>query len=756
MPRIPRITEKSVKAKLYTTNEYGIEHQDPEAVLTERETKWLGKNYGVRTDVHRTCINCQARQLFKYKGMKDKKGKPIKDFRVPCSFIPNKLPSGSRAALEQLVHSGMDRDRAMMVIKAPIDPVAWCELMFGFNDKTPEWRLRSYQKEQIRCTSRQLVIREGRRSGKSFAIAVKLLYYIFNMEVSKGFNSEGKEIIVGPEIMIVTPFSSQVANIFDELQKLLRRNEELMEEVSSGVGGNLFTKTPYHLMRFKNKGIIKGFVSGVGTKEDGSGGGTIRGQNAHIIYTDELDMIPSSILEKAVLPVRLTYSKGVFIGTSTPIGKRDRFYRWCLESPKWKEDYLPSTVLPNWDDHKDEAESEGTSETFSAEYLAEFIEGGHGVFKPSYVYGAMADFTYDQTRFSGWWREYARVPNPSKLMKVVGIDWNKNAGTEFCVVAYDPATHRWVVCETINVSASEFSGQKWKEEVVRLNYKWKPDYIYADEGYGHNIIEDLKLWAYQLQSKKGKTLEDLQTVRLVDRLIAYNFSSKVTLRSPVDGTEIQKHSKEFLVENAIRVFEEGRIWFSEQDLVMRKELLNYVVLRFTNTGRPVYGPENSNIGDHRLDALMLALGGLYLQNSLYADKASGTSTPSFLSKERLDKRSFLKQRDNEKSEAAKLISYLEKQPATVPGALTVLGIERPGRIEPTPASNKVAPRRRGKKSNEEGQQVFDYFDERAHNTAGFDWDQEDLYKRPAVRRVQKRAPRKGLRERAKRILRRRR
>lgn len=331
-------------------------------------------------------------------------------------------------------------------------------------------------------------------------------------------------------------------------------------------------------------------------------------------------------------------------------------------------------------------------------------------------------------------------------MKVMGIDWNKNAGTEFCVIAYDPTTHRWFVCETVNMAAGEFSGQRWKEEVIRLNYKWKPDYIYADEGYGHTIIEDLKLWAHQLRGRKSrKSGMDLQTQQLTDRLVSFNFSQRIELRSPIDGTPIVKTGKEFLVENAVRVFEERRLWFPEGDRQLRKELMNYVVLRRTpSNNRPVYGPESDSIGDHRLDALMLALGGLFLENSLYSGNSMINSRPGFLSKKRLDARASDKPTD---SEAAQLLDYITNAQLGGQGAeLTVLQILRGGKMEEK-SQSRVKARSRGAMARpEEGESVYEHFNERAKNTAGFETDREQEYQKRTNRksRVQRRGAKRDL------------
>lgn len=710
------VTVDSVHKQLYLRNEYGTVHQNPDAQLDQQSIKFLEENFKINTSLHSTCINCQARQMLKYGNKLDKDGKYVKEFTVPCKGIPKSLPPGSATLIDQIVKDqGIDREIAIKTVKASVDPVAWAELMFGFSDDKPKWCLRSYQKEQLRCTAQNLVVREGRRSGKTFMAALKLLYLIFNREILNGYGQNGKPLMTGPRVMIITPYQSQILNIFDEMERLLKLNPELKSQLTTGSGGSLYVKTPYFHMDFLNGGTISGFVSGVGTKVDGSGGGTMRGQNAHIIYLDEMDMIPEETIEKVVLPILLTDQGGevMLMATSTPIGKRGKFYKWCLESPNFKEDHLPSTLLPQWDKMKALLETENSEESMRAEYMAEFIDSTYGVFKSSLVYAALKDYEYQETTGQHFWT-VAGVRDPSKLITTIGIDWNKNAGTEFCVTAYDMGTNKYFVLETVNISAGEFSSVKWKEEVIRLNYKYNPEYIYADEGYGHTIIEDLKLLAMELARKPNKNAREIATVRLSEVIKSYNFSSNIELRSPLTGQVITKSGKEFLVENAIRVFEDQAVWLSIEDQTLVKELLHYVVLsRSKSTNKPVYGADSAKIGDHRLDAFMLSLAGPQLENGLYSKNTSYGP---------VGVAGFVPRVEND-NQPLTLAEQLTKAQTTFGGTLSVLQIVGGRPPEEEPGRNREIRSRipMGEKS------VYQDYKERVKSNRGWDTDDEHLY-----------------------------
>lgn len=651
---------------LYETNEYGVVHHKIGAEIPENVIQYYKENYDIRTDVHKTCISCQIRQIEKYPEQKK--------FIVPCKGIPRGLPPGSAEKLNEISQStGIPKEQAKKLMLATIDPVAWAELMFGFEDKDDKWKLRAYQKEQLRCTSKRIAIREGRRSGKTFMSALKLLYYAFNLKVSKGRDLQGREVMLGPSIMIVTPYQAQLTNIFEEMERLTKRNYELKSEIVSGTGDNLYVKTPTFKMEFRNQATITGFVSGIGMRQDGSGGGTMRGFSADIVYLDEMDMIPKQVLDKVINPILATTPDTMLIATSTPIGEKSKFYEWCLERADFKEDFHPSSVIPHWEQIKEEIIRESTKESFMAEYMAEFVDSESGVFKKAWIQKAKGDYTYEDGVNNNILSSRLGINAPNNKIVSIGIDWNKNAGTEFFVIGYFPMSQIWVALDAVNVPHEEFSAKRWINELIKLNYKWRPNYIYADEGYGHTIIEDLRYEAYKLRQKQNKTSIDEQTVLIPDRLTSFNFSSMIELKDPVSDDIIKKHGKNFLVENTQRIFQEGLFLFPFEDDKLTQQLGNYIILkRNAQTNKPVYGMLNDKIGDHRLDALMLALGALVLEESVYSGKQLTPSTPSFI------KRTS----NNDEVDVDKQIENFQNK--KVPGMFDVLKIMRTSNKESEP------------------------------------------------------------------------
>jgi hypothetical protein len=97
----------------------------------------------------------------------------------------------------------------------------------------------------------------------------------------------------------------------------------------------------------------------------------------------------------------------------------------------------------------------------------------------------------------------------------------------------------------------------------------------------------------------------------------------------------------------------------------------------------VYGPDNDRIGDHRLDALMLALGGLFLEKSMYSPSSIAQSAPASLTKNYLDRRA--ENLGSDRLHAADVVRMFNKE---APGIhATVMEIHRQGGGDPRHAGS---------------------------------------------------------------------
>ena len=222
---------------------------------------------------------------------------------------------------------------------------------------------------------------------------------------------------------------------------------------------------------------------------------------------------------------------------------------------------------------------------------------------------------------------------------------------------------------------------------------------------------------------------DLETEKIADRLIAFNFSSSVELRDPITQKVIKKSGKEFLVSNAIKVMESQQVWFSNEDKTLSKQLTAYTVMRISANGKPIYGVKNKKvIGDHRLDAFILALGGLFLQESIYApSNAFVDSTPQSFTREELANR---KSGLGKLSGAAALLGRL-RSPDVLSGqggGVEVLEIQGDRAKMESVKKHNIPSRKR---SASQEQSVLEYFKEDIIQVPRSSADQHDI-SRPQV------------------------
>jgi hypothetical protein len=377
-------------------------------------------------------------------------------------------------------------------------------------------------------------------------------------------------------------------------------------------------KTPYHQIKFADtadcKGaVIMGFTGGASS---GSEGGAVRGQSADLILIDEADDMAEQDIIDAVQPIQVTTPKVQMMVSSTPKGKREFFWSVCVQSPHYKETFFPCTVLDHWDEVKDEVEKEGhTDAHFMQEYEAQFITQIEGVYQPQYIAEAEVAYEYGQLHGVFWEGSAIDIHKPMPLwVYSMGVDWNTNAGVEVVVIGLPPNEIEWWVVNAINIPKHEYQQHIAMEKIIELNRYWNPKFIYVDRGYGNVQLESLQIFSDRARMSAPGTAD----ARLKDIIKAYDFGKKIEYRNPATGQIEETQAKPFLVENSMRQFEQGRIRFSSKDFVLHNQLHNYIVAGISPSGIPRYGMNDKKIGDHRLDALNLALIGYVLEMSDWA------------------------------------------------------------------------------------------------------------------------------------------
>lgn len=573
---------------------WGNVYIDYAKVASESLKERYKREWNIRTDVSDLCVACQISHIEKYKNHSNVLEEGIHPWQVECKFIPK--------SFDPPEHLNIVKEEDKAFYRQLYDPVEWAEAWLGWVARDP------HQVVALRCTARQRVDRWGRRAGKTAGAAVRIAHMASTTQIEAGKKANGEIIYTGMRIMVVTPFLAQILNFFEEhFIPTLQRNEHIHKAVVR------YRKSPFYEVTLSNGAVIRGFTTGASSSGEAR---QLRGFGAHYIYLDEVDYMNEGDY-KAIMPIFHEAGDRYILGTSTPTGKREKFYEWCSDLPMWKELYFPAVVWDNWAEKEQKIRMETPIEAeFRQEYMAEFVSFSEGVYQPKFISNA-----YTRPTFS---YQDDTIANPQEGWTYsIGVDWNSSAGTEIAVVGLD-ATRQYWLTECINVQKEGWTQLAAINVIIDLVRRWSPQFIYVDAGFGSTQVEIMKTHSLIVLQEDPTD----PVARMHDILCAFNFSSQLEISDPSSGELIKKYAKEFLVENSIRRFEEGRVHIPGEEFSLKKQLYNYKVERISQAGRKVYGQINPKIGDHRLDAFNLALVAFKLEMSDFAPASNLANTIS--------------------------------------------------------------------------------------------------------------------------------
>lgn len=446
------------------------------------------------------------------------------------------------------------------------DPCTWAK-----NFLNAETRV--YQTLILRDPGLRKVLRAGRRLGKTFSMAIYLLHYSYT-------HKDGR-------CLVIAPMKSHVELIYQEIIRLASKNEIVMNSITRKI------TSPQFMIQFSNGSTIRFFTSGMrsGGKSD-----VARGQEAHVIVLDEMDYMHADDLDALYAMLQKTAEDQpdkVLIGASTPTGRRERFWEWC-RSDRFKEFWFPSYCNPFFNKQQEDEFREQYSEIgYRHEIEADWGEDAEGVYPRKFVDKAFID--------PGW--DYQPEMTSARSFFTIGVDWDKyGAGTnivvlEACADSYEDERFRNKVklCYREEIQKSEYTLTKAVQRIIELNNIFQPKHIYVDRGYGEVQVELLHKYGVE---------NPISGLR--DKVKGVSFSETIDIRDPYTKQIIKKEIKPYMVDNLRQYLEREVLNISEKDTEMYMQLISYVVLRTTQTGRPVFEAGGSAV-DHAHDALMLGL-----------------------------------------------------------------------------------------------------------------------------------------------------
>lgn len=488
----------------------------------------------------------------------------------------------------------------LIKIKIYTDPVLWCKTHLVTPSTGRPLEPYDLQAEILRDPTINKVLRIGRRGGKTHTMIIHMLW---QCNIRRHITC-----------LVVAPYDKQVLEIYDNLIALLNASPILKGTFKA-------TKDPYRI-KFNNDSRI--VLMTAGTKS-GAEGGSVRGQDADIIYLDEMDYLNSSDVS-SVLGIKNKDPKRVGMWcASTPSGRRGLFYKYCTDPDAgFKEfhyTFFDSQVYKNSSEEEriaieKELRAQYPDETsYAHEVLAEFGIESQGVFNKAFIdrarsYSIVGGNINDSDRESLWdyYQIRDRIGNLTNTLKAskkisyrtVGVDWDKSgAPTEIVVIDWLPYEKNssgqpgmFRIIARIEIPQSDFTLTNAVSKIIEINEVFKPDFIYVDRGYGENQVELLHLY--------GK---DHPESGLQDKVKGISFQSKVDVRDPYTGKIDKKHMKPFMVNNAVHIFDSDLIQINNEDVLLWRQLENYQIVSISVDGRPTYSKKD----EHALDAMNLAL-----------------------------------------------------------------------------------------------------------------------------------------------------
>lgn len=501
------------------------------------------------------------------------------------------------------------------------NPVLWAKCYL-------DWEARDYQHAIIQegKNSKKLVLRLGRRLGKTDSMCVLILWYAYT-QYNRGPNNQY-------DIIIATPYETQIDLIFKRLHQLLEMSPVLKGLVSRDV---------HHNLRFNINGIesnILGLTAGANNSSGGAN--SSRGQRADLLVMDECDYIGSNQITN-ILNIRNEAPERIrLLCASTPSGKHEEYYRWCQGASKkyfpsqedidnntfsgyqttelqigegngWTEVYAPSNVNKellkiNPDTQQtylEDIRDELSEMRYEQEVMAGFGEEAMGVYQKKFIQAAIDEGKRTNFKYiTKWSREERRAylkRTQGQCYRFLGVDWDKYAAaTNMVCMEYNPfhqdeegnIVPMFRMLFRIEIPRSEWTYVNAMNKIIELNDEYKFDWIGIDRGYGETQLE--------LLHKYG--LEHPET-QLAEKVVGFQFSQKIKVRDPYTRKQSEKHIKPFMVNNSVNLFEKGKIILDGSDKDMISQLEEYRVKSITSTGMPQFTDEN----EHAIDAMNLCL-----------------------------------------------------------------------------------------------------------------------------------------------------
>ena len=554
-----------------------IVHQAEDNPLMKlSETYWRDyleqKNYN--KDVSKMCELCIEEQVSKY-------GSQV----IPCK--------GLNTARDQAPSTEIFDDFASNLLPDDIEaldafynPFTYMKLNLDIDNPQRNFQERFYQKLILSCSAKEKVVRMGRRTGKSQSIAM--------LAVHKAIMNENYRIL------LVSPYAVQTEEVINTIKTICQQLPENPLAASK--------QTPAWKLTFTNGTILMGFTAS-------TNGDQIRGQPADLIILDETDDIPEKAIN-SIMGIKMQNIDVEVWRSGTPKGEKN--LHKSEQSRLSKSFHYPSYVIPQYSDLMDQSlrDEMGEGLGYVEEVLAEISSGSNQVFQSIFLSRALnKSVVYSATDV---------LADRQRFIVTIGVDWNHDqVGSRLIVIAYDKINPQFYIIDKERIAIEGFTQHAAVERIIALNRKYNCDHVFVDQGFGASQVASLKQFAMAQAGVVPKGHPDL---KLLD-VTPIDYGSSTEILDPVTGDSYKTPTKQLAVLSSVEVFEKDLITLQakeDHDIIL--QLKNYVE-KSRNKGRVVYGYLSKKIGDHDLDALMIAVFGM---KKTYSTLFVGESTQALL------------------------------------------------------------------------------------------------------------------------------
>ena len=354
---------------------------------------------------------------------------------------------------------------------------------------------------------------------------------------------------------------------------------------------------------------------------------------------DECDYIGSSQITN-ILNIRNEAPERIKVmAASTPSGKHEEFYKWCVDSSKsykpfeedtknfkftgynvttsleernergngWTEIYAPSVVNKELlkinpiteQTYLQDLRDEFSDLRYAQEVMAEFGEQELGVYRKEFLQAALKEgIRTNHSYFKGanilQIREYRK--HHMRNLFFLGVDWDRNeaAGTTIVGTMLDMDfindegvnEPKFKVIFREEIPKSQFTFTIATDRIIQLNDIYNFDWIAIDRGYGDTQIE--MLHKYGIQNPE---------TGLNEKVVGYQFGEKLEVRDPYTFKKVKQPMKPFMVNNSVVLFERGKVVFDHTDKKLLAQFEAYCIKRVSDSGIPIYTDKDEHIVD---------------------------------------------------------------------------------------------------------------------------------------------------------------